>query len=180
MAIDLSRFRQTFLEESREGLDIMEEHLLRLEQGSTDAELINTIFRAAHSIKGGAGTFGFTEVGQVTHLLETLLDEMRSGKRGVTDEAVSVLLESVDVVRTLLTAAERGEPHDREAVASLSERLAAVLKSSSPASPAASASAPGAPAQALGWRIRFAPYPGMLATGNEPIRILRELGELGP
>ncbi|HZP13886.1 MAG TPA: chemotaxis protein CheW [Nevskiaceae bacterium] len=177
MAIDLSRFRQTFLEESREGLDTMEEHLLRLEQGSTDAELINTIFRAAHSIKGGAGTFGFTEVGQVTHLLETLLDEMRSGKRGVTEEAVTVLLESVDVVRTLLGTAERGEAADREVVSSLSERLSAVLKAST-AAPAAPAAAQAA--QVSGWRIRFAPHAGMLGTGNEPIRILRELGELGP
>src|SRR5581483_10352985 len=177
MAIDLSRFRQTFLEESREGLDTMEEHLLRLEQGSTDAELINTIFRAAHSIKGGAGTFGFTEVGQVTHLLETLLDEMRSGKRGVTEEAVTVLLESVDVVRTLLGTAERGEAADRAVVSSLSERLSAVLKAST-AAPAAPAAAQAA--QVSGWRIRFAPHAGMLGTGNELIRILRELGELGP
>ncbi len=184
MAIDLSRFRQTFLEESREGLDTMEEHLLRLEQGSTDGELINTIFRAAHSIKGGAGTFGFTEVGQVTHLLETLLDEMRSGKRGVTEEAVSVLLESVDVVRTLLATAMDGgsaaggrtpEPPAAGVVA-LSERLSAVLKSS----PGAPAAPVAAPEKAAGWKIRFAPHAGMLATGNEPIRILRELGELGP
>src|SRR6185503_1917649 len=79
--IDLQRFRQTFLDECHEGLDAMEQGLLRLEQGHRDAETINTIFRAAHSIKGGAGTFGLTEVTRVTHLLETLLDQMRSGER---------------------------------------------------------------------------------------------------
>jgi len=80
MSIDLSQFIPTFLEESVEGLELMESSLLELDQES-DSETINSIFRAAHSIKGGAGTFGFNDVTEFTHLVETLLDEMRWPKK---------------------------------------------------------------------------------------------------
>ena len=99
MEIDFSRFHQTFFEESFEGLDIMESALLKLDIGNADSETINTIFRAAHSMKGGAATFGFLDVAGFTHLLETLLDQMRSGQRAVTQHDVDLLLRSVDVVR---------------------------------------------------------------------------------
>lgn len=81
-------FRQTYLEESFEGLAAMESNLLTLPEGVPDTEVVNTIFRAAHSMKGGAGTFGFSELIHLTHILETLLDEMRSGKRNVTAKIV--------------------------------------------------------------------------------------------
>ena len=77
MSMDMQRFHATFFEESREGLEAMEAGLLQLEQGDRDADLINSIFRAAHSIKGGAATFGFDAVAALTHVLETLLDELR-------------------------------------------------------------------------------------------------------
>ncbi len=92
MAINMEQFHQTFFEESFEGLDAMESALLDLDAGAADAEMINTIFRAAHSIKGGSGTFGFMDVANFTHLLETLLDEMRDGRRAVTSAAVNLLL----------------------------------------------------------------------------------------
>ena len=87
MSMDMQRFHATFFEESREGLEAMEAGLLQLEQGDRDADLINSIFRAAHSIKGGAATFGFDAVAGLTHVLETLLDELRAGKRAVTGAA---------------------------------------------------------------------------------------------
>ena len=78
MSADLKRFHATFFEESREGLDAMEAGLLSLEEGNRDPETINSVFRAAHSIKGGAATFGFEAMAGLTHVLETLLDELRS------------------------------------------------------------------------------------------------------
>ncbi len=81
MSIDMAQFHQVFFEESFEGLDIMESGLLNLDMGDVDSEAINTIFRAAHSIKGGSGTFGFSAVSDYTHVMETLLDEMRDGRR---------------------------------------------------------------------------------------------------
>lgn len=77
-------FRQTYLEESFDGLSIMEANLLALPEGDADLEQVNTIFRAAHSMKGGAGTFGFSELINLTHVLETLLDQMRSAQRDVS------------------------------------------------------------------------------------------------
>ena len=102
MSIDLSQFIPTFLEECFEGIELMEASLLNLEQG--DEETINSIFRAAHSIKGGAGTFGFNHVTEFTHLVETLLDEMRDGRRGVAHKDIEILLDSVDCMRLLIEA----------------------------------------------------------------------------
>ena len=81
MSIDMQQFQQTFFEESLEGLDVMETGLLEMDPSAPDAEAINAIFRAAHSIKGGAGTFGFEPISQFTHVVETLLDDLRSGSR---------------------------------------------------------------------------------------------------
>ena len=83
MSMDMQRFHATFFEESREGLEAMEAGLLQLEQGDRDADLINSIFRAAHSIKGGAATFGFADVAAFTHVAESLLEEVRSERRVV-------------------------------------------------------------------------------------------------
>jgi two-component system chemotaxis sensor kinase CheA len=76
MSIDMSQFHQVFFEECFEGLEAMESGLLTLDMGDIDSEIINTIFRGAHSIKGGSGTFGFTVVAEYTHIMETLLDEI--------------------------------------------------------------------------------------------------------
>ena len=96
MNMDMQRFHATFFEESREGLEAMEAGLLSLEQGSRDGDLINSIFRAAHSIKGGSATFGFDAIAGLTHVLETLLDELRAGQRAVSPPAVDAMLASVD------------------------------------------------------------------------------------
>src|SRR5580700_6938105 len=108
MAFDpeMAEIVKVFFEESSEGLGVMESRLLNLD-ASADRETINTIFRAAHSIKGGAGTFGFMEISRFTHAVETLLDEMRNGTRGVTADAVQVLLQAVDVIREMMDLAQR-------------------------------------------------------------------------
>jgi len=118
MTLDLTRFHQSFFEESFEGLDTMEQALLRLDLQTVDSETINLIFRAAHSIKGGAATFGFAGVAEYTHGVETLLDEMRAGKRRITQGDVDLLLRVDDVLRGLLGAARDGSALDVEAVAS--------------------------------------------------------------
>ncbi|HEY0916980.1 MAG TPA: Hpt domain-containing protein, partial [Solimonas sp.] len=172
--IDLSRFHRTFFDESAEGLDAMEAALLRLDVGQADAETINLIFRSAHSIKGGAGTFGFTAVASFTHLLETLLERVRSGQRQVTQPDVDLLLRSVDVTRAMLRAADGGDAADVDAVARLSAELEQTLEMK-PAVVAAVAAAP----VAAGWKIRFLPKSDIFASGNDPLRILRELDRLG-
>jgi two-component system chemotaxis sensor kinase CheA len=178
MAIDLSRFVATFLEESSEGLDTMESGLLKLDEGNHDVEVINAIFRAAHSMKGGAGSFGFTAITELTHLLETLLDQMRSGKRSISRDAVDALLASVDVLRHLLHAAQANEPVDASRLAEICARLGSILDGAPAATSAPAVAAQPDPAPG-GWRIRFQPHPGLFATGNDPLRILTELHALG-
>ena len=126
MAIDITQFRQVFFEESLEGLEAMESSLLQLEEGTPEEETINTIFRAAHSIKGGGGTFGFQELSSFTHVLESLLDEMRSGLRLVTQEGISLLLQSVDVLRGMLIALQAGTEIDQPRVSEIQTHLEAL------------------------------------------------------
>jgi len=181
MTLDLSRFHQTFFDESFEGLDTMEAALLRLDPAAVDAETINTIFRAAHSIKGGSGTFGFTAVASFTHLLETLLDQMRSGKRVVTAENVDLLLKSSDAVRELLHAAKDAREVNVALIAEHQRALETTLATDGSASAVQVSAAPEALVEvAGGWSIRFLPQASLFRSGNEPIRILRELATLGP
>ncbi len=180
MAIDMEQFRQVYLEESFEGLEIMESGLLELDPGKADSEEINTIFRAAHSIKGGSATFGFEEVTSFTHVMETLLDQMRSEERDVTPETVDLLLRSVDCLHGMFVDLKAGDPIDQARVDQVHAELEQVLGADPTAATAVPAAAGGGQ-QALseGWEILFVPYSGMLKTGNEPLRIFRALRELG-
>ncbi len=182
MSIDVSQFHQAYFEESFENLDIMESGLLGVDLGMADLEAINTIFRAAHSIKGGGGTFGFTEISEFTHVLETLLDEMRGGRREVTREAVDLLLQSVDCVREMLRAAQSDEDTDKDRIAAVHGDLERMLNDTAGADSADAAGDDdngGNAPPACGWRIRFKPHPQMLRTGNDPLRMFRELATLG-
>lgn len=178
MTMDLSRFHATFLAESREGLDIMEAGLLDLEAGRGQADTIHAIFRAAHSIKGGSATFGFQVIAGLTHILETLLEELRSDRRPVDGETIAALLASVDVLRGLLDAAESGATPDTATVAAVSARLEAILHGTPHA--AVSARPEAAVPAATGWKLSFKPATSMYMSGNDPLRILREIGQLGP
>ncbi len=185
MAIDIAQFHQVFFEESFEGLEIMESGLVDLEVGRPDIEAINAIFRAAHSIKGGSGTFGFNAISDFTHVLETLLDEMRSGAREVTREAVDVLLLAVDSLRSMLDGARSGGDFDAQAVAEVHHNLEELLHQGGATPGAAATSQENAAQDSSGnagngsWRIEFTPELHLFATGNDPVRILRELERLG-
>ncbi len=220
MTIDLTQFHEAFYEESFEAIAQMEEALLRLDIGTPDPELIATIFRVAHSIKGGAATFGFGEISSFTHSLETLLDELRGQRMQVTTSLSDLLLRSVDVMRDMLRAQQNRTPMDAQRVADLQFDLelavaqkaappaaasaapaptAAVSAAASSGLDAAPASAPAAaavpaaatvaaptPPATAGdgargelYQISFRPFLHLLARGNDPLRLFRELRELG-
>lgn len=183
MSIDLSQFKQTFIEESLEGLDTMETALLNLDIGAADSDTINTIFRAAHSIKGGSATFGFSDVASFTHVMETLLDEMRSGKREVTKPSVELLLRSVDVLRGMINALQNDAQNDHVMVSAVQADLEMMLAGESPQQQAADVAPmtinPDAELSAKGWQIRFKPFPEMFSSGNDPVLMFRELAALG-
>ena len=175
-AVDLTQFHKTFFEESLEGLDAMEAALLALDSGATDAELVHTIFRAAHSIKGGAATFGFADVAAFTHVAESLLEEVRSERRGVDAELIDLLLRSVDCLRAMLDHTSRGKPAADADSEALRAELVRLVSGETPAAPVAAAPADVA---ASGWDIRFVALPHLLQTGNDPLRLFRELQQLG-
>jgi two-component system chemotaxis sensor kinase CheA len=179
MSVDLSQFIPTFLEESVEGLELMESSLLNLEQG--DDETINSIFRAAHSIKGGAGTFGFNHVTEFTHLVETLLDEMRDGRRSIDTSDVELLLDSVDCMRMLIEAIRDNSDYDHDKISVTSKLLEQTLAQGSvdstegvtPAESVASTIGNNA------WQIEFIPEHHLVQTGNDPLLLFNALADLG-
>ncbi|MCG8315300.1 MAG: chemotaxis protein CheA [Pseudomonadales bacterium] len=201
MSIDLSQFHQIFYEESFEGLEDMESCLLDLDTESVDPETINTIFRAAHSIKGSSGTFGFTEITEFTHVLETLLDQIREGSRQLTQDHVDLLLQSVDCLRQMLSSLQAGEAVENQLAKELIGEFNAILKGEvAAAADAQSAVTESTESDAdpldgiaaddqsrdsvdgidtTDYEIVFKPDHNMLRTGNEPTRMFRELAELG-
>ncbi|MDZ4253567.1 MAG: chemotaxis protein CheW [Sulfuritalea sp.] len=143
MSIDMSQFYQVFFEEAQEHLDSMESLLLGLNVDAPDGEQLNAIFRAAHSIKGSAGTFGFTDLGEVTHILEGLLDRIRKGTLAIRPEMIDAFLTADDVLKTLLAAHRDHATADPAPVAALCRRLSTLTVSAPlPAVPAAPNPAP--------------------------------------
>ncbi|MGN6191410.1 MAG: ATP-binding protein, partial [Rhodanobacteraceae bacterium] len=122
--MDVSEFQDSFFEEAGELLDGMEAHLLALDLAHPDPEQLNAIFRAAHSIKGGAGTFGFEALQRTTHLLENLLDAARRGELALRRGIVDTFLETKDMLDDQLNAYRQGQTPDPEVL----ERICAVLQ----------------------------------------------------
>jgi two-component system chemotaxis sensor kinase CheA len=116
--LDLSQFHQVFYEEAGENIDNMEQMLLHIDLSQASDEDLNAIFRCAHSVKGGAATFGFSDVAELTHQMETLLDKLRRHELAPTPAMVDVLLQSGDALRAMLARHQSGvgEPVDTEAL----------------------------------------------------------------
>ncbi|MBE0621491.1 MAG: chemotaxis protein CheW [Burkholderiales bacterium] len=155
MTIDMSQFYQVFFEESAELLEEMERLLLELDVADAGKDALNAIFRTAHSIKGGSATFGFTEITETTHILESLLDKLRNGELPVRVEMVDVFLKAVDVIKNQLAGRQYESAVDDQAVAEICRQLSAfaqegpaeaVVQTSAAQAPQADAVATPAPA----------------------------------
>jgi two-component system, chemotaxis family, sensor kinase CheA len=192
MKIDLSQFRQIFLQESAEHVESMEADLLALRSAPDDVETLNAIFRSAHSIKGGAGSFGLSNLVRFTHALENLLDRLRSLEMPATAEVISLLLRCVDVLRGMLEAGADGgmpdgTPELVEQIESLiareapsSEEVIARAASERKVPPEAPVDEDRAPGQELKfYQIEFRPHREMFSSGTNPIMLLRNLAALG-
>lgn len=178
MSIDLSQFFEVFFEESFEGLDTMEAELLNLVPGEEDLETINTIFRAAHSIKGGSGTFGFSSVSDFTHVLETLLDQIRQGERTLTTEHVNLLLKAVDCLRSLLAGLQAEQAPDLTEADTLRAQFEEVLGINS-TTQESSIQTSDSQSDSDTYQIDFKPHHHLFKTGNEPLIMITELEQLG-
>ncbi|MDN8001314.1 Hpt domain-containing protein, partial [Burkholderia multivorans] len=146
MTLDITQFYQTFFDEADELLAQMEQLLLNLDVGSPDAEDLAAIFRAAHSIKGGAATFGFSALTDTTHILESLLDRARNHELTLTKEMVDAFLETKDVLSDQLADYRASAEPDAAAAAAICAKLERLQADSGGA--AASVAAPAAPAPA--------------------------------
>ncbi|BDT70488.1 chemotaxis protein CheA [Comamonadaceae bacterium OS-1] len=139
---DLTQFYQIFFEEAGENLDQMEQMLLDLDLANTDDEELNGIFRCAHSIKGGAATFGFSDVAELTHQMESLLDKLRRHELKLIPPMVDALLESADSSRSLLARHQAGGEGEAVNTSALVKRISVLASGATPAPAPAPAPAP--------------------------------------
>jgi two-component system, chemotaxis family, sensor kinase CheA len=179
---DLSQFYQIFFEEAGENLDQMEHMLLNLNLETADDEELNGIFRCAHSVKGGAATFGFSDVAELTHQMESLLDRLRRHELSPNSAMVDVLLESADASRSLLARHQAGNVGEAIPTADLVHRiseLAAGKTVTSPKSVAAAAPPPPAPAPVAAPVAAPAPVPAKAAAPGAKVSRTLEI-TVGP
>jgi two-component system chemotaxis sensor kinase CheA len=186
----LAAIRETFFQECEEQLAELEAGLLAMEEGDTDPETINAVFRAVHSIKGGAGAFSLEALIRFAHVFETALDEMRSGRLVPSGDVLKTMLRAADVLADLVRAAHDDDNGDDPRAAALVEELKAI---SGPGGEDSSESeedwgdfefkpqviAFDAPAAPAGFVVRFKPRADLYAKANEAALLLRELTRLG-
>ncbi|HVK56202.1 MAG TPA: chemotaxis protein CheA [Burkholderiales bacterium] len=182
MSIDLTRFHESFFTESLDGLDSAESGLLALEESEPTPDRLNAIFRGIHSIKGAAGSLGFSAIADFTHHVEGVLDQLRQGALTPDREALDVLLHCVDYTRQLILAAREKKSVDTEQAAHLIANLQHLTDSISATAKDAleDLTTTDTPKENRHlYRIRFAPSPGFFGNGNDPLRLLRVLDGLG-
>ena len=178
MQIDLNRFRAAFYEEAGEHLENMEAGLLALETSGGDSEVLNTIFRAAHSIKGASATFGMDQVARFTHVLENLLDRMREGEILPTMDLCELLLKSTDVLSGLIQAEKNNispPPQVEDTFRALQQYSSASAVTQT--KPLVSAVAVASAGQV--YEIRFRPSASFFHSGQNPLFLIDELRQLG-
>ncbi|WKT59772.1 chemotaxis protein CheA [Microbulbifer thermotolerans] len=182
--MDITEFYDTFFEEAGELLAEMETHLLELDVDAPDPEQLNAIFRAAHSIKGGAGTFGFEALQRTTHLLENLLDYTRRGELALRRDIVDTFLEAKDMLNDQLEAYRSGSEPDPEALERICQTLqqlaleeigeVADVDGAAPKPAAVEAGQPQSDGAGGGYRVVF-----LNVAEKDRQLLIEELGNLG-
>ncbi|MBT0963553.1 chemotaxis protein CheW [Denitromonas iodatirespirans] len=186
MSIDMRQFHQVFFDEAAEHLGQIESLLVSIDLRRPDDEDLNAVFRAAHSIKGSAGTFGFSDMADITHVMENLLDAVRKGERALTADMVDACLAADDILRAQLAGHRQECQVDPAPAAAIIERLTRLL----PAAPVGQAPAVAASADPLPVResrglqadvfdVRFVPEPAVAAQPTLQDNLLDELGRIG-
>jgi two-component system, chemotaxis family, sensor kinase CheA len=192
----MAAIKQTFFQECEEQLSELESGLIRMEDGDHDPETINAVFRAVHSIKGGAGAFGFDDLVEFVHVFETTLDQLRSKTLEPTQAIIKTLLRASDILQDFVRAAREGGSVDNDDVTAIKEELSALCKSVGDDMDGgitfedlgfqpvlidldALFDDEGAPPPATVFVIRFKPNPSLYAKANETVRLFRQLQELG-
>jgi len=197
----MAEIKATFFQECEEQLAELESGLLAMEGGDADTETVNAVFRAVHSVKGGAGAFGLDDLVRFAHVFETTLDEVRAGRLAASVEVVKAMLRSADVLADLVHASRDGGSVDPARCDTCAAELSALTGIDEEAAdddgmgdiefrPMAAPpvdmdfgldepAACEASAEPAGWNIRFKPQAALYAKANETVLLLRELGRLG-
>jgi two-component system, chemotaxis family, sensor kinase CheA len=193
----MAAIKQTFFQECEEQLSELEIGLLAIERGDSDPETVNAVFRAVHSVKGGAGAFSLDDLVRFAHVFETALDHVRAGKLAATPDVLKVLLRSADILADLVRVARDGGSVDEARSSAAADELRALDPNAGAGD--ASDDLTGfefqpiqvvfdsleeealdiAPAKTK-FTIKFRPRPNLYAKANESAILFRELGELGP
>ena len=204
----LAEIKQTFFQECEEQLVELETGLLAIEAGDHDSEVVNAVFRAVHSVKGGAGAFNLTDLVHFAHTFENAMDLVRVGRLAPAPPLVRVMLRAADILADLVRAARADAPHDAARAAAVAAELTACCAEAAPKGAKATAGgsvAPAAPEPAADdafefvplavdlsdfgdlapmpglnrFRITFRPRPELYAKGNDTVILMRELALLG-
>ena len=195
----MEAIKQTFFQECEEQLAELETGLLALQAGEGDTETVNAVFRAVHSVKGGAGAFGLEELVRFAHVFETTLEEVRSDRLALLPNVLKVMLRGADVLADLVRAARDGGETDQTTAQASAAELRALLgpaeaSVSAPVAPSMPASSADGldgfvfqpvqislpePASLPVWLIKFRPHAALYAKANDASVLLRELGRLG-
>ena len=174
---------QIFFDEAEELLRVFEEGVLGLEAAPQDRELLHSIFRAAHTLKGNSSMLGFERIATMTHALEELLVRLRAGESAPQREVIDTLLAANDMLRLLVGRARAGDDGDVPGLGALVDALADHAQSVGhrPAAPAAAAAPepPAPPAAEVLYEVRFEPPGDLLRRGLDPLRLLDALSQLG-
>ncbi len=183
----LERGKSVFFEEASELLSELEDSLLELEDAPDDQELIGSVFRAMHTIKGSGAMFGFDAVSSFTHEVETVFDLVRAGTIPVTKQLIDLTLAARDQIMAMLDAARSGKPVDDE----IADGITSALRTLLPQAGVENETDPGHMAKVdegvpessteeeNSYRIRFRPELEIFSTGSNPLHLLNELSELG-
>ena len=189
----MAEIRASFFVECEELLESLQDALTVMDAGEHDNETVNVVFRAVHSIKGGAGAFALKHLVAFAHRYETVLDELRSGRMALSPEAVKRFFQAADILQDHVRAARDGSdaPAAAEEVLLALEGLAGTIAQDPETDDVPDfqpmglnldldfASLPEEGAASAPWRVRFAPHTALFASGNEPLNLLRAMAELG-
>ncbi len=173
----MAAIRETFFQECEEQLAELEAGLILMESGTAEAETVNAVFRAVHSIKGGAGIFALDALVRFAHVFETALDQVRSGTLAASPAVLNLLLRAADVLADVVRAARENGTVDEARTAALVVEFTQIsnLGHEPPPTPK-----PKVPPKSPVWNIAFTPTPALYAKANETALLLRELRRLGP
>lgn len=183
---EYAQFRKTFFDECDELLTNLDERLTRLQDETADSEALNSIFRAVHSIKAGAGAFNYTDLVAFSHKYEALLDCLRDGKIEQSERVITVLINAGDILAVLVEAAQTEQELAPDYGAEVLGEIEAILREEGEAGEAAPSEAPASEGQGsepasgvVRYRIVFKPHAELFRHANEPLLLIRELQRLG-